>query len=51
MKALGKYLFKTKCKWENRVRGDHNPTSRVAEIGSQSESRNSKEFVMVVLEH
>jgi hypothetical protein len=51
MKALGKYLFKTNCKWENRVRGDHNPTSRVAEVGSQSESRNSKEVVMVILEH
>jgi hypothetical protein len=51
MKALGKCLFKTKCKWENKVRGDHNPTSRVAEIGSQSESRNSKEFVMGTLEH
>jgi hypothetical protein len=51
MKALGTYLFKTKCKWENKVRGDHNPTPRVAEIGSQSESRNSKEFVMVTLEH
>jgi hypothetical protein len=51
LKAIGKYLFKTKCKWESKVKGDHNPTSRVVEIGSQSESRNSKEFVMVTLEH
>jgi hypothetical protein len=51
MKDIGKYLFKTKCKWENKVRGDHNPTSGVAEIGSQSESGNSKEFVMVIVEH
>jgi hypothetical protein len=42
MKALGKYLFKTKCKWENKVRGDYNTTSRVEEIGSQSESRNRR---------
>jgi hypothetical protein len=51
IKALGKYLFKTKCKWENKVRGAYNPTSRVAEIGSQGESRNSTEFVIVTLEH
>jgi hypothetical protein len=51
MKALGKYILKTKCKWENKVRGDYNPTSRVEEVRSQSESRNSKEFVMVKLEH
>jgi hypothetical protein len=25
IKSLGKYLFKTKCKWENKVRGGHNP--------------------------
>jgi hypothetical protein len=51
IKALGKYLFKTKCKWENKVRGGHNPTSRVAEVRSQSESRNSKEVVVVILEN
>jgi hypothetical protein len=51
MNALGKYLFKTTCKWENKVRGDYNPASRVAEIGSHSESKNSKEFVMVIVEH
>jgi hypothetical protein len=51
IEALGKYLFTTTCKWENKVRGGHNPTSRVAEVRSQSESRNSKEFVVVTLEH
>jgi hypothetical protein len=25
IKSLGKYLFKIKCKWENKVRGTHNP--------------------------
>jgi hypothetical protein len=25
IKHLGKYLFKVKCKWENKVRGDLNP--------------------------
>jgi hypothetical protein len=25
IKLLGKYLFKVKCKWENKVRGDLNP--------------------------
>jgi hypothetical protein len=34
VKALGKYLFKTKCKWENKVRGGHNPTPRVEEVRS-----------------
>jgi hypothetical protein len=35
MKSLGKYLFKTKCKWENKVKGGHNPPPlRVA--GSQN---------------
>jgi hypothetical protein len=24
-KLLGKYLFKVKCKWENKVRGDLTP--------------------------
>jgi hypothetical protein len=26
LKAIGKYLFKTKCKWENKVKGDYNMT-------------------------
>jgi hypothetical protein len=34
MKARGKYLFKTKCKGENKVRGGHNPTPRVEEVRS-----------------
>jgi hypothetical protein len=34
IKSLGKYLFKTKCKWENKVRGGHNPTPRVEEVRS-----------------
>jgi hypothetical protein len=34
MKVLGKYLFKTKCKWENKVRGGHNLTPRVAAVRS-----------------
>jgi hypothetical protein len=34
MQALGKYLFKTKCKWENKVRGGHNPTPRVEQVRS-----------------
>jgi hypothetical protein len=34
IKALGKYLFKTKFKSENKVRGGHNPTSRVEEVRS-----------------
>jgi hypothetical protein len=34
LKALWKYLFKTKCKWENKVRGGHNPTPRVEEVRS-----------------
>jgi hypothetical protein len=34
IKALGKYLFKPKCKWENKVRGGHNPTPRVEEVRS-----------------
>jgi hypothetical protein len=34
IEALGKYLFKTKCKWENKVRGGHNPTPRVAAVRS-----------------
>jgi hypothetical protein len=42
MKVIGKYLFKTKCKWENKVRGDYNMTSRVEEIGWQSESGNRR---------
>jgi hypothetical protein len=25
IKLLGKYLFKVKCKWEKKVRGDLNP--------------------------
>jgi hypothetical protein len=25
IKLLGKYLFKVKCKWENKVRGDLTP--------------------------
>jgi hypothetical protein len=25
IKLLGKYLFKVKCKWENKVRGGLNP--------------------------
>jgi hypothetical protein len=25
IKLLRKYLFKVKCKWENKVRGDLNP--------------------------
>jgi hypothetical protein len=25
IKSLGKYLFETKCKWENKVRGVNNP--------------------------
>jgi hypothetical protein len=33
IKSLGKYLFKTKCNWENKVRGGHNPTPGV--VGSQ----------------
>jgi hypothetical protein len=31
IKALGKYLFKTKFKWENKVKGGHNPTPRTIE--------------------
>jgi hypothetical protein len=34
IKALGKCLFKTKCKWEKKVRGGHNPTPRVEEVRS-----------------
>jgi hypothetical protein len=34
IKALGKYLFNTKCKWENKVKGGHNPTPRVEEVRS-----------------
>jgi hypothetical protein len=34
IKSLGKYLFKTKCKWENKVRGGHNPTPRLEEVRS-----------------
>jgi HKD family nuclease len=34
IKSIGKYLLKTKCKWENKVRGGYNPTSRV--VGSQN---------------
>jgi hypothetical protein len=26
LKAIGKYLFKTKCKWENKVKGAYNMT-------------------------
>jgi hypothetical protein len=25
IKVLGKYLFKVKCKWKNKVRGGFNP--------------------------
>jgi hypothetical protein len=31
IKSLGKYIFKTKCKWENKVRGGHKVTPRVEE--------------------
>jgi hypothetical protein len=38
LKAIGKYLFKTKCKWESKVKGAYNMT----EICSQSENRNRR---------
>jgi hypothetical protein len=28
IKSLGKYLFKTKRKWENKVRGGYNSSQR-----------------------
>jgi hypothetical protein len=34
IKALGKYLFKTKCKWEKKVKGGHNPTPMAEEVRS-----------------
>jgi hypothetical protein len=34
IKPLGKYLFKTKCKWENKVGGGGHKPLRVA--GSQN---------------
>jgi hypothetical protein len=32
IKDLGKYLFKTKFKWENRVRERHIPIPRIEEV-------------------
>jgi hypothetical protein len=33
IKALGKYLFKTKCKWENKVRvGQPDPKGRRSQV-------------------
>jgi hypothetical protein len=34
IKTSGKYLFKTKCKGENKVRGGHNLTPKVEEVRS-----------------
>jgi hypothetical protein len=34
IKTLRKCLFKTKRKWENKVRGGHNPTPKVEEVRS-----------------
>jgi hypothetical protein len=34
IKALRKYVFKTKCKWENKVKGGHNPTPRLEKVRS-----------------
>jgi hypothetical protein len=34
IKFLRKYLFKMKCKWENKVKWGHNPTPRA--VGSQN---------------
>jgi hypothetical protein len=28
IKSLGKYLFKTKCKWKNKIRGGYNSSQR-----------------------
>jgi hypothetical protein len=51
--SLGKYLFKTKCKWENKVKGGHNPPKGSWEpkyrMRNWTESRNSKGAVVVVL--
>jgi hypothetical protein len=34
IKSLGKYLFNTKCKWENKVKGGSQPPLRV--VGTQN---------------
>jgi hypothetical protein len=50
IKSLGKYLFKSKFKWEKKVRGVHNPPPpKGSWKPKQIESRNSKGVVMVVL--
>jgi hypothetical protein len=54
IKSLGKYLFKTKCKWENNGgAGDTTPSKGTRKpkyrMRNWSESRNSKGAVVVIL--
>jgi hypothetical protein len=45
-----KYLFKTKCKWENKVGGVGDTTPPLRIVGGQNiDSRNSKGPVVVVI--
>jgi hypothetical protein len=52
IQSLGKYLFKTKCKWENNVRGTPPPKGSWKpkyKMRNWIENRNSKRAVVVVL--
>jgi hypothetical protein len=53
IKSTGKYLFKTTCKWEIKVRGGHKPSELSwklkCKIRKWTESRNSFGAVVIVI--